>query len=224
MENLTVVIPSKNEGYTLIKCLQLLDVQSIKFNIIVADSSDVKDENLYEYVKDKNHIMIIDGGLPSVARNKGFDLVQTPFVLFLDADMMIYDTKVIEICIKWIGEYDLVSCVYRCDDNKYNWLWDGFHFLQKILPETFVIGGFQLWKSDKFLECGKFNENVKVAEDWLLTRKIFKDKHKLINRYVYTSGRRFDKKGVLWMYILMVRSWINRNNKNWFYKSHNYWI
>ena len=223
MKNLTIVIPSKNEGETLLKCLQLLQLQSIKFDIIIADSSDVKDNNLHQYVNDKNNIKIIDGGLPSVARNMGFELVKTPYVLFLDADMMIYDSELLEICMKWIDKFDLVSCMYRCDDNKYNWLWKVFHILQKLLPETFVIGGFQLWKSEKFLEYGKFNENVMVAEDWLLSRNIIKDKHKLVNKFVYTSGRRFDKKGVLWMYVLMIRSWINRNNKNWFYKSHNYW-
>lgn len=223
MKILTVVIPSKNEGYTIIKCLKLLELQTIEFDIIIADSSDNGDDSLIKYTKDKKNIKIIEGGLPSVARNKGFDLVRTPYVLFMDADIMLYDNKTIEVCLNNINDYELISCQYRCDDNKYNWLWKIFHFVQKILPETFVLGGFQLWKSEKFIQYGKFDNDVKVAEDWLLTRKVIKSKYKLIKKEIHTSGRRFDDKGTLWMLKLMINSWFNRNNKNWFYKTHNYW-
>jgi len=223
MKRLTIVIPSKNEGKTLIKCLSLLELQTENFDIIIADSSDIQDIELHEYVKEKFHIRIIDGGLPSVARNKGFDLVQTPYVLFLDADIMLYDTKILETCIQRMNEYELISCVYKCDDNKYNYVWKFYHIIQKIMSETFVVGGFQLWNVQKFKEYGKFDINIKVAEDWMLSRKVKKHKHKLIDRYIYTSGRRFKNKGVMWMLYLMLNSWINRNNIKWFYKSHNYW-
>lgn len=223
MKILTVVIPNKNEGNTIIKCLKLLESQSIDFDIIISDSSDNGDDSLIKYVRGKKNIKLIEGGLPSVARNKGFDLVRTPYVLFIDADIMLYDEKIIETCLNNIDKYELISCVYKCDDDKYNWLWKMFHIIQKLLPETFVLGGFQMWKSDKFIEYGKFDNDAKVAEDWLLSRKVNKRNYKLIKRDIYTSGRRFDNKGTSWMLILMIKSWLNRNNKNWFYKTHNYW-
>ena len=87
---LTIIIPSKNESEVINKTLTLLNKQSGIYGttVIIADSSD---DNTREVIKSGKHtklrIKIIDGGLPSVARNNGAELVKTPYVLFLDADI-----------------------------------------------------------------------------------------------------------------------------------------
>ena len=88
-DNLTVVIPCKNEGAGLATTLIKLIAYHDECNIVIADSSD---DNTLEYVDviyslSNADIKIVKGGLPAVARNNGFKHVKTPYVLFLDADM-----------------------------------------------------------------------------------------------------------------------------------------
>ena len=46
---------------------------------------------------------------------------------------------------------------------------------------------------------------------------------KIVNKIAYTSSRRFEKKGVWYMVKLMLGSWLNKNNLNWFKHDNNYW-
>ena len=217
MNEVTVVIPSKNEDNTLIKCINLLLEQSYKFDIIIADSSDYAQNDLISLSKKYNNIRIVRGGMPSIARNIGYSFVKTKYVLFLDADIMLYDKDIIKNCIDSISTYDLITCEYNSDDNHYNWVWKIFSIIQRLSPQTFVLGGFQFWKSDLFKKLGMFDEKALVAEDWLLSKKIPKNKMKVLKSKVYTSSRRFQKKGVLYMFFLMLGCWINKNNISWFY-------
>jgi hypothetical protein len=100
-----------------------------------------------------------------------------------------------------------------------------FDIIQKITSKSkpFALGGFMMFKSDKFRELGGFNEKDKVAEDYRLSMKINPKKFVIMNQYVYTTSRRFKNKGIFYMIKLMLNCWINRNNDNFFQKDHNYW-
>jgi excinuclease UvrABC ATPase subunit len=39
----------------------------------------------------------------------------------------------------------------------------------------------------------------------------------------YTSSRRFKSKGILWMFYIMIKSYLNRNNPKFFLQTHGYW-
>lgn len=224
---LTIVIPSKNEGRGLIEVLKLV-VEQIDCRIIVADSSN--DEGsvllLKKYATKYKNIEIIEGGLPSTARNNGAKLVTTPYVLFMDADIFVYNPFLIKECLLMAMQegFDLVTCKFKTYGS-YRWIYRLFDAVQWIssLFSPFALGGFMLFKTETFNKLGGFNEEDKVAEDYRLSSKVKPRRFKVFNGYVYTSSRRFDQKGIWYMIKLMLGSWINRNNDSFFKHGQNYW-
>ena len=225
--HLTIVIPCKNEGKGIIDVIKLILLQ-INCKIIIADSSD--DEGslllLQKYASSHSNIQLVEGGLPSIARNNGAKLVTTPYILFLDADSYVFNPFLIEECVITAikGNYDLVTCKFRTD-KPYRWVYRVFDIIQwfSSFTKPFALGGFMLFKTETFNQLGKFNEQDQVAEDYRLSSKIKPKKFKIINGYVYTPSRRFSKKGVWYMIKLMLSSWINRNNSEFFKHDQNYW-
>ena len=229
-KQLTIVIPCKNEGRGVIEVLKLIRKQQLDCQVIVADSSDEEGSILLLRKYQANSIMpirIVPGGLPSIARNNGAKSIRTPYVLFLDADIYLKDSSLITKCLTTAigGDYDLVTCKFRTLNGDYNWVFRLFNIIQKVSSKftPFAIGGFMLFKTEVFRAVGGFDEEAKVAEDYLLSTKIKPSKFKIVNREVYTSSRRFESKGVWYMIKLMLASWWNKNNPEWFREDHNYW-
>jgi glycosyltransferase involved in cell wall biosynthesis len=229
-KQLTIVIPCKNEGKSIINTLKLIGKQHLDCLIIIADSSDdnITPQLIKEHLIHSPQIVkLIKGGLPAVARNNGARLVSTPYVLFLDADIYLYNAALIANCLKVIIDkhYDLVTCKFKTIESKYNWVYNIFNVIQWISSKTkpFALGGFMLFKTETFNKLGGFNEEDKVAEDYHLSSKIKPSKFKVINQYAYTTGRRFKKKGVWYMVKLAWKAWLNRNNNEWFKQDYDYW-
>ena len=229
-KQLTIVIPCKNEGRGVIDILKLVRKQQLDCQVIVADSSDDEETLLLlkKYQGSSPMVTrIVKGGLPSIARNNGAALVKTPYVLFLDADIFLQEPDTISKCLATAigGDYDLVTCKFKTLDGKYDWIFRIFNIIQQLssIFTPFAIGGFMLFKTDVFRALGGFDEEAKVAEDYLLSSKIKPSRFKVIDKIAYTPSRRFEKKGVWYMVKLMLGSWLNKNNPNWFKHDHNYW-
>ena len=89
-KDIDIIIPCKNEGLGLIET-----IKSIRKNnpnkIIVSDSST---DNTRDLLKENYpDVIIIDGGLPSIARNNGARISESEYILFIDADMDISSVK-----------------------------------------------------------------------------------------------------------------------------------
>lgn len=227
---LSIVIPCKNELRIVDTTLTLLNHQDNieNVNVIVADSStDNTTFELESRVSDKFNLKVIQGGLPSIARNNGSKYVTTPYILFLDADMFILDNSLLSESVgKMINEnLHLLTTKVRTTNGEYNYTYKSFDVIQKIIkPITpFCLGGFMLFNTEVFNRLGGFDESVKVAEDYLLSKKVKPNKFKIINKHIFTSPRRFKNKGVLYMTKLMIQSFIHRNNKQFFLKHNTYW-
>lgn len=229
-KQLTIVIPCKNEGRGVIDILKLIRRQQLDCQVIIADSSD--DEGTLLLLKKYQQATpmvtkIVKGGLPSIARNNGASFVKTPYVLFLDADIYLQEPNMISRCLATAigGDYDLVTCKFKTLDGKYDWIFQVFNVVQKIssLFTPFAVGGFMLFKTETFRALGGFDEEAKIAEDYLLSSKVKPNKFKVMNKIAYTTSRRFEKKGVWYMIKLMLGSWWNKNNPDWFKNDHNYW-
>ena len=123
------------------------------------------------------------------------------------------------------GDLDLVTVKFRTDNGKYNYVYKTFDVIQRLskFVSPFCLGGFMLTKSKTFKRVKGFNEEVKVAEDYLYSKQIKGSKFKIYNTVVYTTPRRFDNKGVLYMLKLMIGSLLNKNNKSYFKKDKGYW-
>lgn len=197
--------------------------------VIIADvSDDMKSMShilrLKNDFKDKLKIEVIEGGYPSVGRLNGSKLVTTPYMLFLDSDVFLTNRRTIEECLYY--RKGLVTVPFYTD-KPYKWvfrLFDRFQKISTILGTPFAVGGFQLWNTKTYWELGGYNPEELFAEDYSLSQKVKRNDFKVHKiRGTYTSSRRFKNKGVLWMFKIMIKSFLNRNNLEFFKKSHGYW-
>jgi glycosyltransferase involved in cell wall biosynthesis len=227
---LTIVIPCKNESKTIDETLTLLNFQDHIDNVevIIADSSD--DGTTYQLESrkhDKFNLKIIEGGLPAKARNNGARLVKTPYMLFMDSDMFLLDSSLLMDSIKEmrLHRVDLLTTKVRTTSGKYNYVFRTFDMIQRISKSIspFCLGGFMLFRTDTFNKLGGFDEQAQISEDYLLSKQVEPRKFKILNRTIFTLPRRFDNKGILYMVRLMVRSYFNRNNKEFFSNDNTYW-
>lgn len=231
---ITIVIPCKNENEIILKSLDLLNYQSniSNVNVIICDSSDdeITKTKLIERSNKKNdlfNLQIINGGLPGFARNRGFELVETPYTLFMDSDVFLLDPKTIKRSFLKIqkGNLDLVTTKFRSDNGKYNYIYKTFDIIQLLSKWStpFCLGGFMLVKSQTFKQLNGFDEEIKIAEDYHFSKQIKANKFSRINNVVFTPPRRFENKGILYMVKIFLGSFFNHKNKDYFTKDKNYW-
>jgi glycosyltransferase involved in cell wall biosynthesis len=232
----TIVIPCKNEKDIILKTLDLLNYQKDIYDVkvIVCDASndgitkiDLLNRLEYESNSDMFDLYVMEGGLPAKARNNGFKLVTTPYVLFMDADVFLLDPKVIIRSVIKIQKYnlDLVTTKFRSDNGEYNYVYKAFDIIQSISKWStpFCLGGYMLVRSETFKTIGGFDEEIKVAEDYIFSKQIKPKKFGRINNIVFTPPRRFENKGVMYMLRLMMSSFFNQNNKSYFTNDKGYW-
>jgi glycosyltransferase involved in cell wall biosynthesis len=233
-KQVTIVIPCKNEKDIIQKTLDLLNYQSDIWGIkvVVCDSSDdgITKFDIIERLEtnsDKFDLHLMDGGLPAVARNNGFKLVETPYVLFIDSDVFLLDPKIVKRAFLRIHrqKLDLVTTKFRSDNGKYNYVYRLFDLLQTISKWStpFCLGGFMMIRSETFKTLGGFDEEIKVAEDYHFSKQITPSKFGRINNIVFTPPRRFENKGLLYMIKLFLGSFFNHKNKSYFTDDKNYW-
>lgn len=230
-DKLTIVIPSKNEGFTLYESIKYLSKQTNLqgTKVIIADVSD--DENSLHWIntikvdfKYSLNIQVIEGGYPAQGRLNGSKLATTPYILFLDADIMLTEPTIIEKSLS--VDKQLVTVPFETD-RPYRWvfrMFDLFQLISTLLGTPFAVGGYQLWKRDKYWNLGGYDPTELFAEDYSLSQKVKSNEFKVVKiKGVYTSARRFKNKGIIYMFNIMIKSYINRNNPKFFKESHNYW-
>ena len=226
---LTIVIPCKNERDNIYECIGFIAKQ-VGFagtRVIIADTSDEEDSlDFLEYTKNNYryslNIELIKGGFPAKARLEGSKLVTTPYVLFLDADIMLQNKSLLGECLAY--NTDLVTVPFQTETG-FNWIFRLFDIQQQLsnlLGTPFAIGGFQLWKTEAYWKTGGYDETHLFAEDYWVSQKA--EVMKIHNtKGVWTSARRFKNKGFFYMFLLSIKCYINRNNTEFFKKHHNYW-
>jgi glycosyltransferase involved in cell wall biosynthesis len=227
---LTIIIPCKNEkdliSFTLGLLNKQINIQGTR--VIICDSSDDDTRNVILNEKyDNLNIEIVDGGFPAKARNNGAVLSETKYILFLDADMFLNDTNTIESSLKHITQYSLslVTAKFRTK-GKYFYVFPVFEFIRDWFSYHSVcaVGGFMLFDREVFLELGGFDPTYLFAEDYALSSKINHNDFSVINKKIYTTDRRFRKKGLFYMTKMMVLSFFNSDNPKFFQNHHNYWV
>ena len=226
---LTIVIPCKNERDNIYECIGFIAKQ-VGFagtKVIIADTSDEADSlNFLQYTKDDYryslNIELIKGGFPAKARLEGSKLVTTPYVLFLDADIMLLNKSLLGECLAY--DADLVTVPFQTEKG-FNWIFRLFDIQQRMsnwIGTPFAVGGFQLWKTEAYWKTGGYDETHLFAEDYWVSQKT--DKMIIHNtKGVWTSARRFKNKGFFYMFILSIKCYINRNNTEFFKNHQNYW-
>jgi glycosyltransferase involved in cell wall biosynthesis len=231
---LTIVIPAKNERAMLPKLLESLCSQDYAkmrdTRVLVADagSTDGTVEAALSF-RDRLHVEVIAGGLPSVGRNAGARLANTRYVLFLDADVELPEPTLLRRAIwrMYRRGLHLATTNISCREGGFfdDLLYTGNNFMQRVgsLTKPFATGMFMLFDRKVFWELGGFNERALFAEDYLLSKRVARIRFRIVPGRVLTTNRRFQKLGharMVWMFFrTMMHTW----DEEYFLKDQGYW-
>lgn len=231
---LTIVIPCKNEEKYIARTLYAIMTQKDigKTKIIIADAGSTdKTIDIVNKLKDKFELNldIVIGGLPAVGRNLGAKLAETPYILFLDADVTFTKSNAIKKALRALTshQYDMVSTtpVYFGErDLRASFMFWINKWITRAMSYTspFAIGGFTMVYKGLFNKLGGYNEEVTQSEDWLFSKQVDPKRFKLIPNLMTQDNRRFKKYGYWSMVMLIWKNWLNRNNIEYFKQDHKY--
>jgi glycosyltransferase involved in cell wall biosynthesis len=221
-DNITIVVPCKNEENYIHHLLDSLRAQDIgNTRIIIADCST---DNTRQVIQDNSvglNVEIIDGGPVSIAKNNGARLATTPYILFIDADVRFFKNTVIQDAVNLIQSknLDLIGLNIKCYDKDLRAKigFTAFNLINHVLKyvSPFAVGAFMLTRRDRFEEFGSFPENFSTSEDYFLSRKYSPKKFRIVRHHFGQDSRRFKKMGYLGMAKYLTKNFINRNNKKY---------
>lgn len=235
-DKITIVIPCYNEERYIKKTIDSIYNQVLieGTRVIVSDNYSTDRtraiiNNLSHMYSDRLNIEMINGGRVGVARNLGSDLVRTEYILFLDADIRLFNNVTIHDCLEDMVEdkLDLMTCKVKSVSSGWRskLAFVSFNIVNQIVSHftPFAVGTFFLTRTDRFFEMGKFSEDYPHSEDYGLSRKYNPKKFRISEHYVGQDDRRFKKMGYFGMIKLLVRSFFNRKNEEYFKKDIGYW-
>jgi glycosyltransferase involved in cell wall biosynthesis len=175
------------------------------------------------------NVTVIRGGVPSVGRNQGAAQADTPYILFLDADIELADPSLIRRCMEVAQRKQLHCLTTNIVCNEGGWLDklfyvgnDLFQYLS-YLHRPFATGMFMLFERNRFWDLGGFNEQILFAEDYRLSQQVERKRFAVVRGGVYTTNRRFKKMGHLRVGGLFLWTAVNYWNEKFFLRDHKYW-
>jgi glycosyltransferase involved in cell wall biosynthesis len=231
-EQITIVVPCKNEENYIHHLLDSLRSQRIgRTRIIIADCSTDRTRQVIQDNKGLLNVEIIEGGPVSLAKNRGAQLVTTPYILFIDADVRFFKNTVIQDAVNMIESknLDLIGLNIKCYDKdlRAKFGFTAFNLINHALKHfsPFAVGAFMLTRRDRFEEFGGFPEQFSTSEDFFLSRKYSPKKFRIVRHHFGQDSRRFKKMGYMGMAKYLVKNFVNRNNQAYWDKldSSRYW-
>jgi glycosyltransferase involved in cell wall biosynthesis len=230
---LTVIIPCKNEESYIYRTLESIAKQ-INYKgvrIIVADNfstDNTKSEISRACTEFDLNLEIVEGGPVSIARNNGASYATTPYIVFIDADTILLDTRIFSFSMFLSKElnYKLITCRTKSLSNSWRskLIFRIFNFIQaNLLKSPFSTGVYFFTERDEFNRLGGFDELVTQSEDYLLSKKYDRKDFTILKQYVGQDDRRFKKMGYIGFLKLIIKNYINRKDLSYFRKNTNYW-
>lgn len=198
--------------------------------VLVADANSTDGTpRLVMNFRDRLNVEVIHGGLPSVGRNAGALRAETPYVLFMDADIEPASLSLIRDAVE-LAQRKQLHCVTTnilcrggsMTDKLLYASNDMFQHLSR-LHRPFSTGMFMLFEKKRFDELGGFHEQVHFAEDYLLSSQVARSRFGIVRGGVYTTNRRFEKMGHFRVARLFLTTAFNYSNQSFFLRDHKYW-
>ena len=231
---LTIVIPAKNEAKLIPRLLTSLTNQDYSkmssTRVLVADanSTDGTAEIVLSF-RNRLNVSVIRGGTPSVGRNQGAAQADTPYILFLDADIELADRSLVRNCLEKAQRRQLHCLTTNIVCREGSWVdklfYAGLDFFQYLsyLHRPFATGMFMLFDRKKFWELAGFHQQILFAEDYRLSQQVERKRFAIVRGGVYTTNRRFKRMGHLRVGWLFLKTGMNYWNEKYFLRDHKYW-
>ncbi len=193
-----------------------------------ANSTDGTPEIARSYA-DRFDIEVIPGGLPAVGRNAGAARAQSRFLLFVDADVVLKDRRLLSRAVAAMKRRRLqclttnIWCSSRNPVDRL--IYAGNNLIQYFATWTkpFATGMFMMFERQRFGQLGGFNERALYAEDYLLSKQVPVMRFGIVTGGVLTSNRRFQKMGRFRIIFMFFRTAFNTWNEKYFLRDHKYW-
>lgn len=177
----SIIIPCKNEEKHIAELLESIKKQKYQpKEIIVADagSTDKTREVAYKY-----GTKIVNGGIPAVGRNRGFEASHEDTVIFMDADVQFLGENDLKIIYDTFNrkKLDCATChfAYTGKRSFKKYMSSKFTNIAKDISAVSLISGlkwdwgsFMIMKRNTFQGVGGFVEDFKYMEDTLLIQKV----------------------------------------------------
>jgi glycosyltransferase involved in cell wall biosynthesis len=231
---LTIVIPAKNEARLIPRLLTSLANQDYSkmssTRVLVADANSTDGTpDIVMGFRGRLNVSLIRGGIPAVGRNQGAAQADTPYVLFLDADIELADRSLVRRCVEKAQRQGLhcVTTNIVCKDGTrvdklFYGILDCCQYLS-YLHRPFATGMFMLFDRAQFWELGGFHEQILFAEDYRLSQQVERKRFAVVGGGVYTTNRRFKRMGHLPVGWLFLKTAMNYWNDKYFLRDHKYW-
>lgn len=203
-------------------------MRSTKVFLADAGSSDGTPELALSFA-DRLDIEVIPGGLPSVGRNAGAQRAQTPYVLFIDADMELKDPTLLRRAVH-LAVRRRLHCVTTniwCSSGRLGdqalYVCNNIAQYGSMLVRPFSTGMFMLFDKAVFDRLGGFHEGALYAEDYLLSKKVSNRRFRVVRGCIHTTNRRFRNMGHVRIVALFLRTMLNTWNEDYFLHDRGYW-
>ncbi len=173
----SIIIPARNEEQHLPRLLKSIKKQKQQpYEVILADND--SQDNTREIAK-KYNTKIVQGGIPSIGRNRGAQVAQTDTLIFMDADTyFLRENDLKQIYNKFQKKnFDIASCYFKAEKGQKGTQ----HFLNILKwiasrkANIFLkgdFGAFLILKKDAFDRVNGFDEELVVTEDTSLVKKL----------------------------------------------------
>ncbi len=201
---ISIIIPACNEENYIKNTINSIRKQSFKDYeiIIVCDGCTDKTPEIAKKLADKTVILSKRSG-PSIAKNEGVKVSKGKMLLFIDADTIL-TSNLLNYLSELKQDFIIGTTKIKPSNPKLK------HRFMMALKNNIIC---RFGVSNGVIFCNKktFNSvngfpDVKKGEDGLFIRNLIKNKNKfiIVNHYVISSTRRFDKKG----YFSVIGYWI----------------
>lgn len=184
---ISIIIPMYNAGQIIERVLQSLENQTNKnFEIIIVD--DVSTDNSVEIVKKHslNPIILPTNSGPSKARNIGVKNAKADIILFMDADVILYNNT-IELLIDSFKNkpINVVAGVHDTKNHYNNFISDYENLYISYIFHNQVDFAFGFYtcfvaiRKNVFNDVQDFNENLRMCEDTEFGYRLFNKGYKI---------------------------------------------
>ena len=181
-----IIIPIYNARKTLELTLMSIRLQTIinKINIYLIDDNSSEDyKDILNKYKDMNiiYIKLDKNNGPAVARQKGIEMSSSKYIMFIDADDLLYDADSIKKLFNKIEEdYDYVVGI-TIDEKQNTQIMNESDLLGKIYKREFLLKNNIKFNNTRIHEDNYFNNLVLLCEP--------KQKELLENIYIYVDNK-----------------------------------
>ena len=181
-----IIIPVYNARKTLELTLMSIKLQTIidKINIYLIDDDSSEDyKDILNKYKDMNiiYIKLDKNNGPAVARQKGIEMSSSKYIMFIDADDLLYDADSIKKLFNKIEEdYDYVVGI-TIDEKQNTQIMNESDLHGKIYKREFLLKNNIKFNNTRVHEDNYFNNLVLLCEP--------KQKEILENVYIYVDNK-----------------------------------